>query len=161
MYMSEIRSRIEIEQRKQLNSMIFVLIVVLFSVVTSAVAPQLLYEYVLQDISVDQQLLILQYIPVGAYLVSLVAFVMSAVGFMNHRRRVRMHEQEILMMEYSDEDCNCEDPSHFHNLGSNSGAETVPSSSVSDLSAALSKSSSSTKRTTASRKRRTTKKSSK
>lgn len=152
MYMNELRTRVEIEQRKQLNSLVFVLVVVLFSVVTSAVAPQLLYEYVLQGVNVDQQLLVLQYIPVVAYVVSLVSFLMAAVGFVNHRRRVKMTEQELLMLEYSDEECTCDDPEHFHNIEKVPVA-TTRKSSVSDLSAALSKTASARRSPAAGRKR--------
>lgn len=162
MYTHELRSKIEIEQRKQTNSLIFTLMIVLFSVVTSAVAPQLLYEYVLQGISVDQQLIILQYIPVIAYLISLVAFVMSAVGFLNHRRRTRMIEQEIMLLQYTDEDCNCEDPGHHHHHAEmSSTGEAVVASTVSDLSAALAKSNTGSKTATRRRGRPAAKKASK
>lgn len=147
MYSSELRSKIEIDQRRQLNNLIFVLLIVLFSVVTSAVAPQLLYEYVLQDVSVDQQLLVLQYIPVLAYVASFVAFVVAAFGFVQHGRRTRMYEQEMMLLQLSEDDCDCEDcaADHFdHEMEEEVEVEVVesraakPVSSVSSLSAAMS-----------------------
>jgi hypothetical protein len=143
MYTNELRSKIAIDQRRQMNNLVFSLLVVLFSVITSAVAPQLLYEYVLQGVSVDQQLLVLQYIPVFAYVVALIAFVISAISFVNHGRRTRMYEQEMMLLEYSDESCNCDDPDHYHNRMSAVDEVTTTESSVSELSAALSQADSS------------------
>ncbi len=156
MYVQELRSKIEIEQRRQLNNSVFALVIIFFSVIFSSVAPQMMYEYLLQGVSVEQQLMLLQYIPLASYLVAFVAFAMTVFGHFSHRRRVRLYEQEMMLLEYTQDDCNCGHEHHSHHAHADltdlsdtdfeieteevivEATPEVREGSVADLSAALS-----------------------
>lgn len=132
----ELQNMIEQEQHSQLSLLVLGLLVVVFSVVTTAVAPQLLYEYFLQNASVDQQILILQYLPAASYVIALLTFIVAVAGFFSSRRRLRLYSQELQLALYSEDcDCGCCEDCYDDNMEEEVLVEEE--TSVDDLSAAL------------------------
>lgn len=97
----ELRFRISQTQRAQQNALLTAVLVTVFAVVTTAVAPQLLYEYVLQNVSLEQQLVVLRYLPAVSYGAALVVFVGALVKNFLRGRAISMYEQELQLLAYT------------------------------------------------------------
>ncbi len=97
----DLRFRISQTQRAQQTALLTALLVTVFAVVTTAVAPQLLYEYVLQNVSLDQQLVVLRYLPAVSYGSALLVFVVVLVKNFLRGRSISMYEQELQLLSYT------------------------------------------------------------
>lgn len=132
----ELQNMIDQEQHSQLSLLVLAILVVIFSVVSVGLAPQFLYDYVLQSASVDQQILVLQYVPVVLYVIALLTFVVAVVGYFSSRRRIRFYSQELQLAIYS-EDCDCGFCEDCYDEDMESEVLAEEENSVDDLSAAL------------------------
>lgn len=97
----DLRFRISQTQRAQQNALLTAILVTVFAVVTTAVAPQLLYEYVLQNVGLEQQLLVLRYLPAVSYGAALVVFVVVLFKNFFRGRALSMYEQELQLLAYT------------------------------------------------------------
>lgn len=112
---NELRFAIEREQREQTNTLLMALLVSLVGIISAALGPQIVYEYVLQTADVNVQMMVLQYFSVVCYLAVVLSLLWAAGRAWISGRRVRMIDQELQLLSYTDmccgpcgEDCTCE-----------------------------------------------------
>lgn len=111
----ELRFAIAREQRGHQNTLLTALLVSLVGIISAALGPQIVYEYVLANAEVNFQMMVLQYFPVVCYVAVVLSLVWAvAMGWMSSRR-VRMYDQELQLLSYTDmccgpcgEGCTCE-----------------------------------------------------
>lgn len=111
MHANNIRFRMEYLQRSQQASMVNALMITVFGVVTAALAPQILYDYVLQNADPAQQILILQNIPAASYGLAALFVVYALAMNLYRSRQLRALDQELQLLSYTggDECCgHCE-----------------------------------------------------
>ncbi len=105
MYRNDLTGRIAAEQREKMVSAVESAAVTLFGVVTAALLPQLLYQYLMTGGQLVEPPVFVQYIPhVGYGLAALVFINMVARNYLRSRR-IKLYSQELQMMSYMDDDC--------------------------------------------------------
>lgn len=108
MHSKDLRFQVSTLQREQQVALTNAILWSIFAVVTTAVAPQLLLEYVLQNATVQQQVMVLRYIPLIVYGLALLVFVVAMVRNFGRNRRIRMLQQEIQLLAFTATDCCCD-----------------------------------------------------
>lgn len=116
MQMHDLHARIEFEQRSQMISVLESIAVTLFGVVTAAILPQLIVQYLLRDGQIpESQPFILQYLPHISYGVAALWFVLAFLQNLARSRRIRQYREEIAILEITGEGCECGgDCDHHH-----------------------------------------------
>ncbi len=110
MHMHDLHARVDFEQRAQIVSLLESLAVTLFAVVTAAILPQLILQYLLRDGNLpESQPFFLQYLPHMAYGLAALWFLMAFVQNFARSRRIRQYREEIAILEITGEDCDCGD----------------------------------------------------
>lgn len=106
MHTLDLRARIDEEQRGQMIAWLESLGVTLFSVVTAAILPQLIVQYLLRDGEFPTaQPLFLTYMPHVAYGLAALVFLWTIITNMSRRRRIMQLREEIAVLEVSGHDC--------------------------------------------------------
>lgn len=105
MYHSDLSRRIAAEQREKMVSAVESAAVTLFGVVTAALLPQLLYQFLLAGDQLVEPPAFVQYIPHAGYALAALVFVNMVVGNFLRNRRIKLYSQELQMVSYLDEDC--------------------------------------------------------
>lgn len=148
MYHTDLSLRIAQEQREKIVAAVESAAVTLFGVVTGALLPQMVYQYMLTSGELIEPPAILTYIPHIGYGLAVIFFVNALVGNYLRSRRIKAYSAELQMMSYMD-DCDCEDCQ-----------PKVEEEETASLAKALSKADSKTKKAPA-KKKAVTKKSTK
>lgn len=107
MYHTDLSMRIAQEQREKMVAAIESAAVTLFGVVTGALVPQMVYQYMLSGGEMVEPPTFLQYIPHVGYGVAALFFVNALIGNYFRSRRIKAYQQELELMSY--DDCNCEE----------------------------------------------------
>ncbi len=106
MYRTDLALRIAQEQREKMVAATESAAVTLFGVVTGALLPQMIYQYLITSGDIIDPPAYLQYIPHVGYGLAALVFVNALVGNLIRSRRIRVYKQELQMMAYMDE-CDC------------------------------------------------------
>lgn len=147
MYHSDLSLRIAQEQREKMVSAVESAAVTLFGVVTGAILPQLVYQYMLAGGELVEPPTFLQYIPHAGYALAVLAFVNMIVRNAFRSRRIQAYRQELDLMGY--EDCDCEDcnPAEAESTDSFADALVKAESKAKSKKAPAKKKTASTKKT--------------
>lgn len=104
----ELRFKIREEQNAKMTALLESLAVSLFSVVTAALLPQLIIQYLVRDGEYPtSQPLVLLYLPHFCYALMFFAFAVAVIGNMARSRRIRQYQQELELLSLTGDDCDC------------------------------------------------------
>jgi uncharacterized membrane protein YciS (DUF1049 family) len=109
----ELRFKIKDEQNAKITALLESLAVSLFSVITAALLPQLIIQYLVRDGEYPtSQPMALLYLPHFCYALVLFAFAVAVIGNVARSRRIRQYKQELELLALTGEDCDCDDHHH-------------------------------------------------
>lgn len=100
----ELRHKIAHEQANQQLAVTTALLVTIFAVISMSILPQMLYEYILANAAVEQQMMVLKYIPIVGYGLSVLYFVSALLGNYFRGRRIRLYQQELQLLAYTEDE---------------------------------------------------------
>lgn len=122
MYHSDLSRRIAQEQREKMVSAVESAAVTLFGVVTAALLPQLLYQYLLSGSELLEPPAFVQYIPHAGYGIAALVFLNMVARNYLRSRRIKLYTQELQMMSYMD----CEGCDECLTKETEASADTAP-----------------------------------
>lgn len=104
----ELRFKIKDEQNAKITALLESLAVSLFSVITAALLPQLIIQFLVRDGEYPtSQPMVLLYLPHFCYSLVLFVFAVTVVGNVARSRRIRQYKQELELLALTGEDCDC------------------------------------------------------
>lgn len=108
MQMHNLHKRVQFEQTNQVIALLESVAVTLFAVVTAAILPQLILQFMLRNGQMpESQPFILEYLPHIAYGIAALTFVMAVLMNLARVRRIRQYREEIAILELTGEGCEC------------------------------------------------------
>lgn len=104
----ELRFKIKDEEHAKMTALLESLAVSLFSIITAALLPQLIIQYLVRDGEYPtSQPMMLLYLPHFCYALVLFVFVATVIGNVARSRRIRQYKQELELLALTGEDCDC------------------------------------------------------
>lgn len=110
----ELRFKIKEEQTAKMVALLESLAVSFFSIVTAALLPQLIIQYLVRDGEYPtSQPMVLLYLPHFCYALMLFSFAVAVFGNVARSRRIRQYKQELELIALTGDECDC-DHDHMH-----------------------------------------------